>query len=37
MRERVRQLDGEFLITSSGGIGTTVQVVLPLSDKEGSQ
>ncbi len=35
MRERVKQLDGEFLISSSVGIGTTIQVVLPLSDKEG--
>jgi signal transduction histidine kinase len=35
MRERVKQLDGEFLISSSVGIGTTIQVVLPLSSKEG--
>jgi signal transduction histidine kinase len=26
MRERVRQLEGEFLISNSLGIGTTIQV-----------
>ncbi|MFZ0882603.1 MAG: PAS domain-containing protein [Candidatus Acidiferrales bacterium] len=35
MRERVKQLNGEFLVSSSVGIGTTIQVVLPLSQKEG--
>lgn len=35
MRERVKQLDGEFLISSSVGIGTTIQVVLPLPGTEG--
>ena len=35
MRERVKQLSGEFLISSSVGIGTTIQVVLPLMEKEG--
>ncbi len=37
MRERVKQLDGEFLMSSSVGIGTTIQVVLPLTEKEGSK
>lgn len=35
MRERVKQLDGEFLLSSSVGIGTTIEVVLPLREKEG--
>lgn len=35
MRERVKQLNGEFLISSSLGIGTTIQVVLPLTGKDG--
>jgi signal transduction histidine kinase len=37
MRQRVKQLDGEFLISSSLGIGTTIQVVLPLTHKEGAK
>jgi signal transduction histidine kinase len=37
MRERVKQLEGEFLISSSLGIGTTIQVVLPLTHKEGTK
>ncbi|MGA7852614.1 MAG: PAS domain-containing protein [Candidatus Acidiferrales bacterium] len=37
MRERVKQLDGEFLLSSSVGIGTTIEVVLPLKEKEGSK
>lgn len=35
MRERVKQLNGEFLLSSSVGIGTTIEVVLPLGEKEG--
>jgi PAS domain S-box-containing protein len=35
MRERVKQLDGEFLLSSAVGIGTTIEVVLPLREKEG--
>jgi signal transduction histidine kinase len=37
MRERVKELKGEFLISSSIGIGTTIQVVLPLIGKEGKK
>lgn len=37
MRERVKQLGGEFHIESSLGSGTEIQVVLPLSGKEGTQ
>ena len=42
MCERVKELKGEFLIsssigTSSIGIGTTIQVVLPLTRKEGTK
>jgi hypothetical protein len=35
-RESVKQLKGEFLIPISIGIGTTIQVVLPLTRKEGT-
>jgi signal transduction histidine kinase len=37
MRERVKQLDGEFFISSSLGIGATIQIVLPLDSKEGTK
>jgi signal transduction histidine kinase len=37
MRQRVKQLNGEFLVSSSVGIGTTIQVVLPFTEKEGSK
>lgn len=37
MRQRVKQLDGEFLISSSLGIGTTIQFVLPLTHREGTK
>jgi hypothetical protein len=33
----VKQLKGEFLIPISIGIGTTIQVVLPLTRKEGTK
>jgi two-component system NarL family sensor kinase len=36
MRERAKQLGGQFKITSEGG-GTTVNVIVPLSDSSGEE